>query len=176
MRGLALGGDLSRVSSVRECSRIPWKKKILADTADPPARANGVGPSRSLPRCCPLRVWSFWLLVGAGSVPPSVRKLPSLAVFGKGCVLTLPEGGFSRTVPSGARPGTPSARSVCSLSSTAARASPLRVRGGITRGRALSACRCAEPCGGSRSLVAGGGEGPRTCPRARYPLTPRGVA
>lgn len=62
MRGLALGGDLSQVSSVRECSRIPWKRKTLADTADPPRAQTAWAPSRSLPRCCSLPVACMELL------------------------------------------------------------------------------------------------------------------
>lgn len=82
--------------------------------------------------------------------------------------------GFSRMVPSADRPD----RLLCAafaLSSTATRASPLRVRGGITRDGALSTCRCAELVGEIGFLVAGGGEGPCTRPRARYPPSPRGV-
>lgn len=79
-------------------------------------------------------------------------------------------GGFSRMVPSAARPDLRLLRAAFALSSTATRASPLRVRGGITRDGALSTCRCVwslwERLG---FLVAGGGEGPCTRPRARYP-------
>lgn len=53
---------------------------------------------------------------GFGSVPPSVRKFPSLAIFRKGCGLLTVSRGLSRMVPSRARPLTASrARSVCSL-------------------------------------------------------------
>lgn len=73
-------------------------------------------------------------------------------------------------VPSAARPDLRLLRAAFALSSTATRASPLRVRGGITRDGALSTCRCVwslwERLG---FLVAGGGEGPCTRPRARYP-------
>lgn len=72
-------------------------------------------------------------------------------------------------VPSAARPDLSLLRAALALSSTATRASPLRVRGGITRDGALSTCRCAELVGEIGFLVAGGGEGPCTCPRARYP-------
>lgn len=78
-------------------------------------------------------------------------------------------------VPSAARPDRSLLRAAFALSSTATRASPLRVRGGITRDRALSTCRCAELVGEIGFLVAGGGEGPCTRPRARYPPSPRGV-
>lgn len=72
-------------------------------------------------------------------------------------------------VPSAARPDLSLLRAAFALSPTATRASPLRVRGGITRDRALSTCRCAELVGEIGFLVAGGGEGPCTRPRARYP-------
>lgn len=78
-------------------------------------------------------------------------------------------------VPSAARPDLRLPRAAFALSPTATRASPLRVRGGITRDGALSTCRCAELVGEIGFLVAGGGEGPCTCPRARYPPSPRGV-
>lgn len=78
-------------------------------------------------------------------------------------------------VPSAARPDLSLLRAAFALSPTATRASPLRVRGGITRDGALSTCRCAELVGEIGFLVAGGGEGPCTRPRARYPLSPRGV-
>lgn len=72
-------------------------------------------------------------------------------------------------VPSAARPDLSLLRAAFALSPTATRASPLRVRGGITRDGALSTCRCAELVGEIGFLVAGGGEGPCTRPRARYP-------
>lgn len=66
----------------------------------PPAGA------RSFPFCpapvarFPSRARSPWLLVGVGFVPPSVRNLPSLAIFGKG--FTISEGaspGWSPRLP-----------------------------------------------------------------------------
>lgn len=114
----------------------------------------------------PPRVWVFSvpaLLVvlqlsvpGArrvGSVPPSVRKLPSLAILGKGELMT------SRGFPPVWPPRVPARdppfnlRAAFALVSTAARASPLRVRGGITWGRA---CRPATGAG-AVGVCRGGG-------------------
>lgn len=78
-------------------------------------------------------------------------------------------------VPSGARPDLRLLRAAFALSSTATRASPLRVRGGITRDRALSTCRCAELVGEIGFLVAGGGgRAVHTPACAVPPLTARG--
>lgn len=81
--------------------------------------------------------------------------------------------GFSRMVPSADRPD----RLLCAafaLSSTATRASPLRVRGGITRDGALSTGRSAELVG---RWVSGGrwwGRAVHT-PACAVPPSPRGV-
>lgn len=65
-------------------------------------------------------------------------------------------------------------RAASVLSSTAARASPLRVRGGITRGRARRPAVALSWCGVLLVVVVVAGKGPRACPCARYPPSPRG--
>lgn len=64
--------------------KIPWEGN-LPFAADPPARSPACGSSR-FPVVCVHVACIIWLpgLVGVGSVPPSVRKSPSLAIFRKG--------------------------------------------------------------------------------------------
>lgn len=97
----------------------------------------------------------------------SEKVLPSLAIFWKGCWVSGVSPGWS---PRAAPP----ARVAFTLPSTAARASPLRVWGGITRGRAcLSSRRC---CGAAVwfRLCGGWGRGPACA--AHPPPSPARVA
>lgn len=72
------------------------EKETFADTADPPPAGAWSFPFCPAPVArFPLRARSPWLLVGVGFVPPSVRNLPSLAIFGKGFTISeglLPDG------------------------------------------------------------------------------------
>ena len=171
--GLRGGPVLAPVPPVRECSRyVPRKKKAkaLPKPQTPTLRLSVCSLGDRVvalqhahtpaavgqPRLGPRRV---------GSVPPSVRKMPSLAIRGRGGRTAIVSGApLSRVgpltyrlprpdrpfacsrVPPRARVlwgGTRASSRALSLFPTVARASPLRVRGGSTRLVAVPLlCRC----------------------------------
>lgn len=163
-------GAWSQVPAVRACSRRPRRRKRPYRYRRPP-HPLARGASRSPPRLFPVACTELLAARRCWVRPALSEKFSFSSDLRKGlCALRSPRG-FSRMVPSGARPDRLlCAQRLLSLSSTATRASPLRVRGGITRG--TEPCRPAAVRGslgeiGFRWQVAG--KGPCTRPRVRYP-------
>lgn len=149
LRGLALGGWPVAGSPCPRMLRITLEGTLLV-------------PQTPRPRCTQLSV------AGAcrGRDRPALSEEVAFSSYPwrKGCALRS-RGGSLPDGPLEWHARDCLLREAFALSSTAARASPLRVRGGITRGRA---CRPAVCAGALGALVVAVGEGPCACPRARH--------
>lgn len=99
-------------------NKIPWKRKTLPIPQAPLARAPGAGPSRPLPRGCSSPAVGTELSVARRCwVRPALSEKSAFSsCLRNGLCAYAPRRGFSRMVPSGARPPNALfARSVCSL-------------------------------------------------------------
>lgn len=106
--------------------------------------------------------------------PALGEKFAFSSYLRKGCVLTIPEG-FLPHGPLGCPPRTAFLRAAFALSRLPRPAPPRSEFEEGSRGAELVDPPLCGALSGELFLVAGGGEGPRTHPRARYPPSPRGL-
>lgn len=146
------------------------EERDLTDTADPPrAHLAWVFPSScaALVACMGLLVARPWWVRLALSEKPAFSSY-----LWKGCVLTIPEG----LLPDGPL-GCPPWNAFCAQRLLSRLPRPAPPRSEFEEGSRGAELVDPPLCGallGELLLVAGGGEGPRTHPRARYPLHPEG--